>query len=585
MPLLDRNVGVVTLHRHGSPPLGISMAFQPIVDLERRDVFAHEALLRGRRGEGAAEVLRRVPPAARPAFDRVCWVTALAHAARLGLSSGLSVNVLPNALSGAGGLRTALRAARHYNFPIHRLIIELTEDERVTDLPRLRAALEEPRALGARVALADFGAGFAGLNLLADLRPDFVKLDRGLIHEIDSSPTRRAIVRALLVACRDQEIDVIAEGIETPGELAVLTDLGVRYVQGYLLARPALEALPPVRWTADRADPEPRRGCACRRGKNGRPGATEEPPPAPDDDGRLEGFFDSATVGMVEVSPDGHIERANDAFHRMLGYAPGELVGVPGADLLFPEDRAEVLEQYKRFINRSGPYEVERRYRRRDGSALWAHVSAVVGPGGVTAVVADLTPLRVSEERFRQAQKMEAVGRLAAGVAHDFNNLLTVINGYGQMLLDDLPVGARTRDMALEVAAAGEQAVGLTAQLLAFSRKAPADPRPLDLNGVVTQSAKLIRRLIGSDVTLTTALETGLSPVRADASQIEQVLLNLAINARDAMPRGGKLTIETASVGPDAAGAFADLPAGEYVRLAVSDTGTGMTDEVKSHLF
>jgi PAS domain S-box-containing protein len=311
-------------------------------------------------------------------------------------------------------------------------------------------------------------------------------------------------------------------------------------------------------------------------------------------EGRLQAFFDSSTVAMAEVSPDARYLRANAAFCRMFGYAPEELPGLTVADVVFPEDLEAVLAQYDRVCQgESTSYEADRRYRRKDGSSLWARVSVVAArdeagrPKLVTAVVVDMTERKKLEEQFRQAQKMEAVGRLAGGVAHDFNNLLTVINGYGQLLLDRLPNADPTRALVQEMTGAGERAAGLTAQLLAFSRKAVVEPRVLDLNQVVGQCASLLRRLIGADITLSTALAPDLDRVQADPTQLEQVLLNLAVNAKDAMPKGGKLTIETRRVrlrGEDAA-LYPDLPPGRYVQLAVSDTGTGMTDDVKARLF
>jgi two-component system cell cycle sensor histidine kinase/response regulator CckA len=309
---------------------------------------------------------------------------------------------------------------------------------------------------------------------------------------------------------------------------------------------------------------------------------------------RFRAFFDATTVAMVEISPDARYLRANAAFFRMFGYTPEDLPNLTVADVVYPEDREAVLAQYGRVgQGETTSYEADRRYRRKDGSPLWARVSVVAARDGtglpklVTAVVIDMTDRKKLEEQFRQAQKMEAVGRLAGGVAHDFNNLLTVINGYGQMLLERLPAGDPTRELVQEMTAAGERAAGLTAQLLAFSRKAILEPRLLDLNEVVTQSAKFLRRIIGEDVTLSTALAPSLSRVKADPTQLEQVLLNLAVNARDAMPGGGKLTIETHGVRlrDEDAALYPDLPPGHYVQLAVSDTGVGMTDEVKVRLF
>ena len=308
---------------------------------------------------------------------------------------------------------------------------------------------------------------------------------------------------------------------------------------------------------------------------------------------RLRGFFEATTVGMVEVSREVQILRANDAFCRMLGRPAGEVVRRPVTDFVFAEDREGVLGQYERLWEGADAFEADRRYRRKDGSVLWARVSgfAVRDESGrvecVAGVVIDLTERRRLEEQFHQAQKMEAVGRLAGGVAHDFNNLLTIINGNGQILLDRLPKSDPARDQVQEMTAAGERAAALTAQLLAFSRQAVVEPRILDLNDIVSQSARLLRRLIGEDVLLTTALEPGLARIRADPAQIEQVLLNLAVNAKDAMPHGGQLTIETRSVrlrDGDAA-RHPGLAPGDFVQLIVSDTGTGMTEVVKGQLF
>jgi EAL domain-containing protein (putative c-di-GMP-specific phosphodiesterase class I) len=226
------------------------MAFQPIVDLDRRAVLAYEALVRGRGGEPAGDVLARVPPAGRYAFDQVCRYTALALAGRLG-AVALSVNFLPNALYEEDTcLRATVRAARHHAFPLGRLVCELTEGERVDDVGRVREVVRECQSEGLRVAIDDFGDGYAGLNLLAELTPDLVKIDIGLVRGIGGCRRRRAIVRGVLAACRELGIGVVAEGVETADELAALRDLGVRYAQGFLFARPAVEALPEVCWPA-----------------------------------------------------------------------------------------------------------------------------------------------------------------------------------------------------------------------------------------------------------------------------------------------------------------------------------------------
>jgi nitrogen-specific signal transduction histidine kinase/CheY-like chemotaxis protein len=199
----------------------------------------------------------------------------------------------------------------------------------------------------------------------------------------------------------------------------------------------------------------------------------------------------------------------------------------------------------------------------------------------------DITEHRAMEERLRQSQKMEAIGTLAGGVAHDFNNILMVISGYSQVLIDALGKEPKLRSQVEQMQRAGERAASLTRQLLAFSRKQTTQPEPLNLNNVVAGMEKMLLRLIGENIAITTKLEPDLGTVNADAGQLEQVILNLAVNARDAMPQGGQLTLKTKNV---------DLPAGEesetgapkpgpYVQLEVSDTGVGMEPSVQAHIF
>jgi len=231
--------------------IDFTMAFQPIADLETRTVYAYEALVRGPGGEGAMSVFDRVTDAARYHFDQRCRTKALALATRLGPPVGLSINFLPNALYETETcLRATLQAARHFAVPPERIIFELTEGEEVSDLPVVAETVRECQRQGLRIAIDDFGAGHSGLNLLANLHPDLIKLDMGLCRGIDASRPRRAIVHGVMAACQDMGIGVIAEGVETAGELAALRDLGVRYVQGFFLARPAVESLPAVRWPA-----------------------------------------------------------------------------------------------------------------------------------------------------------------------------------------------------------------------------------------------------------------------------------------------------------------------------------------------
>ena len=197
------------------------------------------------------------------------------------------------------------------------------------------------------------------------------------------------------------------------------------------------------------------------------------------------------------------------------------------------------------------------------------------------------TALRQSEEQLRQVQKIEAVGRLAAGVAHDFNNILTAIMGHSELLLRQLDAGDPRRKNAEQIEKVAHLAAGLTRQLLIFSRKQVIEPRVLDLNAVILDIKKMLRRLIGENIEFCTLLDPAAGHIKADPGQIEQVIMNLAVNARDAMPTGGKLTVTTANTTLDKNRLkyFPDMGAGDYVMLAIADTGTGMSEEVKAHLF
>ena len=195
--------------------------------------------------------------------------------------------------------------------------------------------------------------------------------------------------------------------------------------------------------------------------------------------------------------------------------------------------------------------------------------------------------LQQSEERLRQSQKLEAIGQLAGGIAHDFNNLLTAINGYSDLTLRRLPAEDPLRHNVEEIKKAGDRAASLTRQLLAFSRKQVLQPKVLDLNSAISELERMLGRLIGEDIELRTMLEPELGRVKADPGQLEQVIMNLAVNARDAMPQGGKLTIETenVSLGEEYAGKHIAVIPGRYVMLAVTDTGKGMDEETKARIF
>jgi len=218
-----------------------SYAYQPIVDVQTRSVFAHEALVRGPHGEGAGWVLDRVNDANRYRFDQACRVKAIKTAAELGLRERVSINFLPNAIYRPEiCIRTTLAAARVHGFPLDRIIFEVTEGERVEDGPRLAAILREYKRFGFLTAIDDFGAGYAGLKLLADFQPDIIKIDMHLIRGVDADRVRQGIVRALVRSCEEFGIQLIAEGIETAAERDALRDLGVRWMQGYWFARPTI---------------------------------------------------------------------------------------------------------------------------------------------------------------------------------------------------------------------------------------------------------------------------------------------------------------------------------------------------------
>jgi len=317
---------------------------------------------------------------------------------------------------------------------------------------------------------------------------------------------------------------------------------------------------------------------------------------------RLREVVSHMSDGLVVADAAGNLLEWNPAALRMLEYADAGQVCRPLSEfpatmvLTTPTGSPLTLHDWPmaRVLRGERLADYELHVRRLD-----TDLERVISFGGVPVygpdssvelgvlTLHDVTERRRLEDQLRQAAKMEAIGRLAGGIAHDFNNLLTVINGYGALVQDRLPVDDPSREMVGEIVAAGERAVALTQQLLAFSRKQVLAPEVLDLNTVVAQMERLLRRLIGADIDLAACLQPGLGHIRADPGQVEQVLMNLAVNARDAMPTGGKLTIETRDVTLDEgyARAHPEARSGRYIQLAVSDTGVGMTAEVKRRVF
>ncbi|MCH2394276.1 EAL domain-containing protein [Oceanibaculum sp.] len=217
------------------------MAFQPILDAGQEEIYAHEALVRGVNGEPAGKILGKVTEKNRYWFDQQCRVKAIELAAQLGLGAKqrLSINFLPNAVyEPKACIRMTVETARKVGLPLDRIIFEVTEGERVVEHDRLVAIIRAYKEFGLLTAIDDFGAGYSGLNLLADFQPDIIKLDMALTRNIDSDRVRRSIVAGILTVCRELDIMVIAEGIETPEEYATLREMGVRHFQGYLFARP-----------------------------------------------------------------------------------------------------------------------------------------------------------------------------------------------------------------------------------------------------------------------------------------------------------------------------------------------------------
>jgi PAS domain S-box-containing protein len=306
----------------------------------------------------------------------------------------------------------------------------------------------------------------------------------------------------------------------------------------------------------------------------------------------LEAVLQASRDGIV-VEDDHLLVYVNGAAARLHGYDdPREMIGRPTADFQTPEDGPRMREYgRRRLCGEAAPPVYAFRARHRDGSAVDLEASVSVCRAGgkdyILTVLRDLSERRSLEEQLRQAQKMEAVGRLAGGVAHDFNNLLTVITGYSDLLLASPRTDEVGRRLIGEVRRAGERAAALTAQLLAFSRKQVVQPRVLDLSAAVADAQNMVRRLIGEDVELVATLDPAAGRVRADPGQVDQVLLNLAVNARDAMPAGGTLAIRTRGVerGETYPAGHPEAVSGRYALLEVADTGCGMTAQVRARLF
>jgi PAS domain S-box-containing protein len=307
---------------------------------------------------------------------------------------------------------------------------------------------------------------------------------------------------------------------------------------------------------------------------------------------RFRRLAESNMMGVMQAHFDGRVLDANDAFLEMVGYTRQDLEAglLRWTDMTPPEFR----EQSGRFIaevKKKGIWTpAEKEYIRKDGSRVPVLLGGALlegSPDEVIGFALDISGRRLLEEQLRQASKMEAVGRLAGGIAHDFNNLLTIINGYAELMLGQFDSDHPARSQTEEIRKAGERAASLTRQLLAFGRRQVLAPQVLNLNSVVSGTEKMLRRLIGEDIELIFIPKVSLGAVEADPGQIEQVVMNLAVNSRDAMPKGGKLTIETSDAELDEVYCLthAEVTPGRYVMLAVSDTGVGMDKETQARIF
>jgi len=305
-------------------------------------------------------------------------------------------------------------------------------------------------------------------------------------------------------------------------------------------------------------------------------------------------LFERTAVGIALIDIEGRLMECNPALQEMLGYRKEEILTRYFSELTHMEDKTVDLDFYKKLLSgKQDHYQVEKRCIRKDGGVVWGrvNVSLVRDAGGnpqyTIHMVENINEWKQLETQFLQSQKMETVGRLAGGIAHDLNNLLTVLSGYSQLSLLELKEDDPLKGNLQEIKSATERAAQLTRQLLVFSRRQGLDMKVLDLNTIVRGLEKMLRRIMGEDVQLITNLAEDLGSVKTDPAQIEQVLLNLLVNAKDAMGEGGKLILETNNVGldEDYARTHINVIPGRYVLLSVSDTGCGMSPEVKERIF
>ncbi len=307
---------------------------------------------------------------------------------------------------------------------------------------------------------------------------------------------------------------------------------------------------------------------------------------------KLDAVIRALPLATLALDRDGKVTSWNPAAQRIFGWSEEEALGSP-PPFATSRSKAFIQDVIDRGLRGEVVTGLETTQERKDSTSFSAAIwtagleDRAEGVSGILVMVADVSDRKQLEEQLRLSQKMEAVGQLAGGIAHDFNNLLTVILGYNEMVINDVRNLPNVLDKAGEVQRAAQRAASLTKQLLAFSRRQILQPHVIDLNEVVRNMEKLLRRVIGEDIDFTVRLEPALAPVQADPSHIDQVIMNLIVNARDAMPTGGKLTVETANVSLDEeyAQIHAGIVPGPYVQLAISDTGHGMNEATQRRMF
>ena len=307
----------------------------------------------------------------------------------------------------------------------------------------------------------------------------------------------------------------------------------------------------------------------------------------------FETIFECAPIGIVRVEKDGRAAEANPAMERMLGYTAAELAETGLRQYTHPEDVEYNLAMLEELMaGERDSYQLEKRCYHRDGELVWVQVTAALErdaqgePKFAISMLENITQRRAAEEQLRQSQKIDAIGQLAAGIAHDFNNLLLGMLGYTELARAKVGADDPVAEYLGRVESCVQSATTLTGQLLAFGRRQTLQPRPLELNALVSETVAMLNSVLGERIVLVTVLDPALDAAQADSGQAQQVLLNLALNARDAMPNGGTLTIRTsnADVGAGEPG-HGELEPGRYVVLSVEDEGCGMTPEVRDQIF